>query len=628
MHKLISLIIICSFSVFASEKFQPKVLIGTSYNLHNANFKQLPDVQNCCDQFDGGSGLGFEFGVGFDYVFDQKLFGLADYYSFGLIYKDFSGLLEKEVVSGNIIREFSFEPAYSKISLDASISYLLTSHYFNFNLSEKLKTDFFISLDIGFAISGKYSQREDAVSPEDYLFENNSRVRDESTGDVNDLNSLYFGFSGGLKYNALEIGNLDLIPEISYRYSALPVVNSLDWNVSSINLGLAISGFDFSKEEKPLDPPTPKLIEPEIPKVKEQPKTITQEITLSNFNGDNLKNDNIYYNVNKNIYEEDYSLPPILYYKIDSSIPTEYDLNTSTNHYGMQIDLLKSIAQYLSKSNQKAQVLLSTSSDSTLLQKRKDYIEEKLTAENVSLDNIQFLYKINDPSSFRYQELKEESEKVEFVMNNNELINYKFKEIEKININEQIELIAEINSNDKIYEKGIAKFSNSKIEISNKEKIIISPKDLLQIYNSNSSLVIEAKTPPNTKKQLSKIFKFSEKVNETRFVNYNETSNESQYILGYFDFDKSTFSTLDNEIKSKVNEALQQGKNVTFYSSTDNLGDSNYNQNLSKQRLKTALDVFSNSKNISTKISNEPFFENQHPFGRTMNRSIVVRIEN
>src|SRR5260221_4386155 len=43
------------------------LVLDGAWNLHQANFQNLPDVPNCCPQFQSGSGLGGEFGLFYDY---------------------------------------------------------------------------------------------------------------------------------------------------------------------------------------------------------------------------------------------------------------------------------------------------------------------------------------------------------------------------------------------------------------------------------------------------------------------------------------------------------------------------------------------------------------------------------
>lgn len=627
------LIIIFSTNIFASDNLDVKLYFGGSYNLFQSNFKELPNVPNCCDNFSNGNGLGFEIGAGFDYLFDNKLFGIADYYSFGFIYKDFSGRFEKEVISGNLIREFGYEPAYSNISIDASLGYIFTSHYLNFSLLDFIKTDVFVNFDIGFATFGSYKQQEEAIRPNDYVFENGERIRDESSGSIDDFNSLYIGFGGGLKYNSINLGSFKLIPELNYRYSVLPVVNSIDWQASSISLGVSISDFNFGREKEPEIPPVPIIPAPEKPKDEPEVLPISAEIEIRS---ENLIDENlIEYTVNKTIYKDVYSLPAILYYRENEIEPMEFDLSTGVSKYGNQLDLLSSISKKIKdRGGDNITVVLSSSKDSTILFERMRIIKQVLAANNVPKQKIKDLnFKLNliSKEEFKYEELAEEAEKAEFVFEDKKLFEYKFKEYEKVNIPQPRSFEVNIRTNEVV--TGInsnVNFLDKNVEFLNSKNITISESQLMDIYTQNAGKIkinSVAKSNDETK-NISETLHLKEKINEKVIYNYQENTGESQYILGYFNFDESDFSNIDQKTVNKVKEALKKGKEVTLYPLTDNLGADNYNSTLSMARLQTALGLFANSEKIKTKIPDEPFFDNRHPFGRAMNRSIVVRIKN
>lgn len=624
MYRII-LILIFTLSLNAKDSFKPKITFGGNYNAYIASFKELPNVPNCCDMFENGAGIGFGLGLGFDYIFDNKLFGVADYYSFGINYRDLSGVLEKEVVSGNLIREFDFEPAYSNISLDISLAYIYTSHYLNFTPDQDLPIDLFINFDIGFASGGTYEQKEEAIRPNDYSFENGARVRDESNGDIQDLNSLFVAFGAGVKYNSIDLGRFELIPELSYQYSVLPVVNSLDWNVSSVQLGISLRGFN-SPEKEPLPPPTPEPIpqkEPIIAKV----EPLEAEIMLDSPKG--IFNNKISYNLTKETYKEIYYLPPVIYFDKNEVKPLELKSERAEDKiYGNQDDLLKSIGEEI-RNGENVAIKFSSTQDSAFILKRVEYIIDKLDLKNSESEKIKIEIALKDQSEFKYPELAQEFEKAEFKISGNELIEYEFKNYEKLNTNEKVDINFEIVTNKKDpYINSYAKYNEREIELPKKDVLRLSSSDLIDFYLLNDqdvtfSSIIES---GDQRKELQRTVEVEAQVKNEEYLNFQSEKNESQFILGFFNFDESEFAYIDKNTREIVEKALEDNKKVTFYPLTDNLGADNYNSNLSQARLNSALSLFNNNSKIQTVIPKEPFFDNRHPFGRSMNRTIVVRI--
>ena len=76
-YSLILVLIISTIALNAQEN--RKVIFywgaygGINLNMHTADFQQLPGYPNCCPQFTGGSGTGFDFGGLFEYPLQSKL---------------------------------------------------------------------------------------------------------------------------------------------------------------------------------------------------------------------------------------------------------------------------------------------------------------------------------------------------------------------------------------------------------------------------------------------------------------------------------------------------------------------------------------------------------------------------
>lgn len=623
--KLLIIIIVSSFSVFSQSNFRPKFSVMGSGNLYRSNFKELPNVPNCCDNFSNGNGLGFEIGLGFDYYFNEKLFGISDYYSFGIFYKDYGGLFEKDVVSGNIIREFGFEPGISRISIRPDINYIFTSHYLNFKFIDNIPLIISPGFDIGFGAGATFEQKEEAISPSDYVFETDTRIRDEQNGDINDFNSLFLGATLNIKYEGIKFGEFNIQPEFSYRYSFLPVITSIDWNTSSMNLGFSVI-YDRKKIEKlPEPPPQPLPLEPEKPL---EIIPLEAELLIS-INEESAKDGDIFnYEVQKTNYVEVYSLPSIIYYKEKNDKPIEKDLNGIGLSFGSQEDMLEIIFDEIIKGDLKKLLIYSAFGDNVLKQ-RKDYIIEKLKDKGF-LESLPIEFVDVNSNDLKYEELAEEQEKAEFIFEDKELLSYKFKETEKVNINDTINVKINFKSNydDALFQYTLEYGGRTTNDMSNEFNIF--PMSLLANYDSHNDIKINARISTDDESEqeifINQQIRLNPVMIEDVKYNFKEQDNSSQYVLGYFNFDETRFSKIDEDIINKVKIALKGNKKVVMLPLTDNLGTGDYNQRLAEKRIESAKKLFANSNKIKVEYPKEPLFDNNHPFGRTLNRAIIVRI--
>jgi hypothetical protein len=100
-----------------------------------------------------------------------------------------------------------------------------------------------------------------------------------------------------------------------------------------------------------------------------------------------------------------------------------------------------------------------------------------------------------------------------------------------------------------------------------------------------------------------------------------------QYVLGYNDFDEVKLIHTSDEVLDMARKALAQGRQVTVVASTDNLGDPDYNKALAERRAREAVKLIGGDKSgIDILIPEDYLFDNTHPYGRQLNRAILLRI--
>ena len=203
---------------------------------HHSAFTRLPGVPNCCREFTGGGGVGFDVGGLVQY-------GLSDRLELeGRIgFLRFDGALreaeETTVIIGGVPTPGAFEhqldPVFSAVELSPNLLWR--------PFDSPLRLHLFSS--IGVLLSGSFEQREELVLPTDVgVFENNRRVRNEQSGEVPDLVSTMLSSGFGLSYE-LPLngdGTMTVAPEISYEFGLSNHVADSAWRTDLFSIGAVL----------------------------------------------------------------------------------------------------------------------------------------------------------------------------------------------------------------------------------------------------------------------------------------------------------------------------------------------------------------------------------------------------
>ena len=203
---------------------------------HHAAFTRLPGIPNCCREFSGGGGTGFDVGGLLQYALSDRLEleGRIGFIRFNGALRENEGttvLLDGTPVPG------TFEHQLDATFTAVEIAPLLFWRPFN----NQLRAGLFPS--IGLILGGSFKQREELVEPVDIgVFENNRRVRNEQEGEIPDLNGLLLsaglGFSYELPLNSE--GTLSVAPEISYRLGLSNHVADSSWRTDLLAIGAVV----------------------------------------------------------------------------------------------------------------------------------------------------------------------------------------------------------------------------------------------------------------------------------------------------------------------------------------------------------------------------------------------------
>jgi len=229
-------------AIFSPHRFG--TYLGLGYNIHHTAFSELPNVPNCCPEFDKGSALGFNLGISYEYLFDDKLSILAK-----LGYYDDSGLLSR--IEGETI-SVDYQPYDGKFehTIDATLSSIALKTMLGYKILNSINDDFLSSLTLlaglrfGYLITKEYSQKEQIISPQDRgkFIDTDSQIRNESSGELPNANDINFSLSTALR-GELPLNNektLSLSLELGFDHQLTNFVDERDWTKSTLlaNIGI------------------------------------------------------------------------------------------------------------------------------------------------------------------------------------------------------------------------------------------------------------------------------------------------------------------------------------------------------------------------------------------------------
>jgi outer membrane protein OmpA-like peptidoglycan-associated protein len=507
----------------------------------------------------------------------------------------------------------------------------------------------------GIPISKTYSQEEDLVEPGDITFKDGSQIRNISKGDLPDPASMFLGLGFGAKYEIYKFRDIIISPEIQLVYGLISPVKSLNWAVTSIKGGISVQ-FNIPKasEKRHEAPPLQKALpEPPAP-----PSIAEPSVKLKVFyeNKQLADNDTISVDFRTDYYYYIISQIPVLYYSKNSMKPessiTAFDADSNKSAF---LNIIKNlnfsdnfssiISEYLENNPGTKLVIVANTpdEDDDVLKSRVDIINNELLKNKISSDLVTIkTNKVNlsKKDKVKYPELIDESRNVTFEFSNNFSIIEKNVLNEKVNykFNKSLAVIPDISVEAKPYKfSGYKSFNDiDKNPIEDKTNDILLSASLFDNKTDKPNkfkLYAEITDSQNkTSNDEINIFLTGKKIENNIYKNMSGDGNYSQFILGYFNFDESAFFAVDKNVLEYVKQEIKAGKKVNILPSTDFLGTPEYNKNLAVVRARSALkllnlNVTNLPENVEIIYSDEPVFNNSTPYGRNLNRSVIVNIE-
>mgnify|MGYP001826987654 CR=1 FL=1 len=115
-------------------------------------------------------------------------------------------------------------------------------------------------------------------------------------------------------------------------------------------------------------------------------------------------------------------------------------------------------------------------------------------------------------------------------------------------------------------------------------------------------------------------------VSKTR-VEMNGDVNSSMNVLGYFDFDKTSFSAVDEMVVARVLDGVRAGKRVRIIPSTDYFGEPGYNTALRERRAQAAIKLLAlPQRSVEIDLTSQENTRETSPMQRVAQRCVRVQI--
>lgn len=591
--------------------------IGGGASYHSGGFSGIPSVNTCCTTYPNTQSSLFEFMLGLrtSNAVNQDKFTLQG--SIQATISQFNAPFSSRDVVGNFINGNTVTQVLVDYSLALSgmmigLEPRLHLHY------STLPISLFMGFNASSIIVNNANQTERIIKPNDVNYTNGTKELNRYDGNIEGLNSLLFSGIIGMEYQFPLQENISLIPSIAYRTYFNSFIADHPWSMNGMMASIGMS-YAFPKPEKPIEipPPPPPPIEEKEP-----------EITLSMHFHALLKDamvefgDTIPYPYERIITVETRAIAPIYLFAQNSS--------ESISEYGHEETALH-IAIKQNNAPLKILAMASDQESENMAQARAAFIKKKLLSINPGR-SIQTETRIIKTKGLRYPELLDESRMVMLKHADGTLPVQQKADTQNVFQETSIRLITEPSiTGAKI--AGMASLGNVKTKTIEEPDITFSFSPSVADPNETQKFIAQSfvTLEPNLKSK-SRIELYvrpillRENVNE---IQNSKISNE--YILGYSDFDEGSLSMIDQSVIQRIKKAMSSGTPITMIPLIDDLGKSDHNSILAKERVRSALKLLESEidkdavKNI-TIASPRVFQTDGKVSGRILHRGISIRI--
>jgi outer membrane protein OmpA-like peptidoglycan-associated protein len=223
-----------------------------NYNMHLADFSQLPGYPSCCPEYRSGNGFGFSLGGLLEIPLKPSL-NLGGRLGISMLN---GKMTENDNIGNTLVRVINSqnEPEIRDVMvdhvIDASVLAIDFEPYINFIFFDKLYST--AGVRFSYLINAAFDTREEITEPNNVVFLDGRAIRNDfEAQDIPDLNAFQIGASVGLGYELVIGRDSYLSPEIKY-YLPFMNISSVDWKIAQLQVGASIKFPIYPQKELPL----------------------------------------------------------------------------------------------------------------------------------------------------------------------------------------------------------------------------------------------------------------------------------------------------------------------------------------------------------------------------------------
>ena len=624
-------------------------------NIHNVDFRQLPGVENCCPQFDNGTGYGFSFGALYELPLSNK-FALSLRATYMDIGADLIAIENKPV----------FDVMNNRLIQQAPIKHSIMATGSSFGFEPLISVNpvggmrLYSGLRLGYISSIAYAQKETIEQPGFVFVENRQKVRNEREGNISNIVSLQSGLMLGasMEFPLNKVRTLLLSPEVFFTVGLQNITTDLSWKHNALRLGIALK---FATP--PMDT---KIIPPVIDSLPKNTNLIVKSQSVKN--EENKKYDISFYGYSSEgktipsdtIEYETYSskeikplLPYVFFDKNSSIIPSRYKLLTKSETEVFSLEnimyqdiletyysLLNIIGRRLVDYPQAKITLIGCVSDNngekgnmSLARKRSLSIQKYLVdiwginEKRIKVEARLLPVNYSRTNDANKTASDEENRRVEITSDMQEItapflasdtLYSTLPTVIRMTVNnlQNIPFTLRICKNTVQIPESCLRYEKSSIH----DTIIWKPSDDPALLKNNSSIIVSIEQE-KTEAQILK----------NMVVVQNKKSAEKEksieiYRLILFDFDKSDLTEQHKKIANTIRDRITANTEIRIEGSTDYLGDDVYNRRLSNERASAAARYIGVPQQFVEGKGEQEYYTNSLPEGRFYNRTVTITL--
>lgn len=624
-------------------------------NIHSVDFRQLPGVENCCPQFDNGTGYGFSFGALYELPLSHK-FALSLRASYMDIGAELVAIENKPVF--DVTNNRLIQQAPIKHSIMATGSSLGIEPLISLNPVGGMRL--YSGFRLGYINSITYAQKE-TIDQAGFVFvENRQKVRNEREGNISNIVSLQSSLMLGasMEFPLNKVRTLLLSPEVFFSVGLQNITTDLSWKHNALRLGIALK-FATPPMDTKIVPPVidslPKNTNPNVVNIPVKTKENQLfDICFYGYSseGTPLSSDTIEY--------ETYSskeikplLPYVFFDKNSSVIPSRYKLLTKseTDIFSLEAIMYQDILEtYYSLLNiigrrlidyPKAKItLVGCVSDNngekgniSLAKNRALSIQKYLTetwgidSKRITVESRLLPMNYSRTSDPNKAASDEENRRVEILSNMPEItapfiasdtVYTTVPSLLQATVTNphNIPLILKICGNKSQTTEHCVRYERADI----RDTILWKPSDDGTLLKNNSSIVISSIQGNNEPRILKEVV----------IIRKNKSLQEKKsieiYRLILFDFDKSDVTEQHKNTASTIRDRITSNTEIKIEGSTDFLGDEVYNRRLSLERASATARYIGVPQQFVEGKGEQEYYTNSLPEGRFYNRTVTITL--